>query len=176
MAPVRLISSTVAVALVLLAATPVGARCGSPACRGAGHGPAAHDADHAGFHYLLAHRAEIRRTVTVRPDGVTTLTESDSPEVADGIVAHVRAMAARMKDGRPIHARDPLFAALFEHAGAITIDVEPTSHGARVTETSNDPWVVALIQAHADVVTRFLENGPDEMRRDHAVPPRAGGR
>lgn len=175
MARARLISWTV-VALVLLAAMPVAARCGSPACRGPGRGQAGHDADHAGFQYLLAHRAEIRRTVTPRPDGVTTVTESDSPEVADGIVTHVRAMAARMKDGRPIHARDPLFAALFEHAGAITIDVEPTGHGARVTETSNDPWVVSLIQAHVDVVTRFLENGHDEMRRDHAVPPRPGVR
>jgi hypothetical protein len=129
-------------------------------------------ADHMGFHYLLAHRRQIRRTVAQRPDGVETVTESDDTAVSEGIRTHVRAMKARLEDGRPIHARDPLFAAIFQHAPAITMRVEDTPHGVRVTETSSDPWVADLIRAHAEVVTRFLANGMDEMHRDHAVPPR----
>ncbi len=171
----RAMTASLVVAAVLLAPGLAAARCGSPACRGMGQGPGGpqHDADHAGFQFLLAHREQIHRTVSVRPDGVETLTESDAPDVAAAIVTHVRAMAERMKTGRPIHARDPLFAAIFQNAEAITVDIQPTEHGARVLETSTDPWVAKLIQAHAEVVTQFLEHGHAEMRRDHAVPPRA---
>lgn len=161
-----------------LSARPCGA--GGPGCRGGagkgmgmGMGPGGPGrADQMGFHYLLAHRHQIRRTVTARPDGVETVTESDDPAVSKGIRSHVRAMKARLEDGRPIHARDPLFAAVFRHAHAITMRVEDTPHGVRVTETSGDPWVADLIKAHAEVVNRFLANGMDEMHRDHAVPPR----
>lgn len=125
-----------------------------------------------GFHYLLAHRRKIRRTVVRRPDGVETVTESDDAAVSEGIRTHVRAMKARLEDGRPIHARDPLFRAIFQHAPAITMRIEDTPHGVRVTETSSDPWVADLIREHAEVVTRFLANGMDEVHRDHAVPPR----
>jgi hypothetical protein len=110
--------------------------------------------------------------VTRLPDGVETLTESDDPEVAEKIRVHVRAMDARMKEGRPIHARDPLFAELFRHADAITMTIEPTQDGVRVRETSSDAWVVELIQAHAEVVSRFLANGHAEVRRNHDLPPR----
>jgi hypothetical protein len=33
-----------------------------------------------------------------------------------------------------------------------------TAQGVRVLETSLDPYVVRLIQAHADVVSAFLAN------------------
>ena len=129
-------------------------------------------ADHMGFHFLLANRERIRRTVTDRPDGVETVTESDDPAVAEAIRIHVRAMQARLLEGRPVHARDPLFAAIFQNAAAITMRIEDTARGVRVTETSTDPWVAALIRAHAEVVNRFVANGFDEMHRDHAVPGR----
>ncbi|WP_170229737.1 hypothetical protein [Polyangium fumosum] len=48
--------------------------------------------------------------------------------------------------------------------------IEPTPKGVRVVETSTDPQVVALIQAHADVVTAFLEHGHVEIRKIHPVP------
>jgi hypothetical protein len=169
------------VALAALVLTPVAGRAkpcgrgrGGPGC-GAGIGMdrgGPHDVDHMGFHYLLAHREQIRRAVTRRPDGVETLTESDDPAVADGIRTHVRAMKARLEQGRPIHVRDPLFAAIFQNAHAIAMRIEDTAQGARVTETSSDPWVAKLVQAHAEVVNGFLANGMAEMHRDHAVPPR----
>ncbi len=52
------------------------------------------------FHYLLEHHQSIRREVKNLPDGVETLTESDSPEVAAKIQEHVAAMHARVKTGR----------------------------------------------------------------------------
>ena len=130
------------------------------------------DDDRATFHFLLGARDRIRREVVPLPDGVETLTESSDPEVAEKIRSHVRAMESRLLEGRPIHVRDPLFAEIFRHADAITLTFEPTPNGIRVRETSSDPWVVKLIQEHAAVVSRFLENGHAEVRRNHPLPPR----
>jgi hypothetical protein len=147
--------------------------------RGMGHGPAGgpgHDPQHAAdrdvFHFLLDHRDAVRRTVTLRPDGVETVTESDDPAVAGQIREHVKAMYARVQEGRPIHQRDPLFRALFAHAESLRMQVVDTDRGVRVVETSSDPWLAKLIQAHAQVIDRFLANGRAEVHRDHAVPER----
>jgi hypothetical protein len=122
------------------------------------------------FHYLLEHHKQIRRTVTNRPDGVETLTESDDPDVAAKIQEHVDAMHVRVKNRRPIHMRDPLFAAVFRNADKIEMEWETTDKGVRVTETSDDPNVARLIQAHAQVVNLFVKNGFGEPRKNHAVP------
>ena len=124
------------------------------------------------FHYLVDNRAKISRTIERLPNGVETITKSDDPEVAAGIRTHVAAMHARVKEGRGIHLRDPLFREVFRHADKIRMVIADIEKGVRVTETSDDPYVVSLIQAHADVVGKFIENGHDEMRKDHAVPPR----
>ena len=126
--------------------------------------------DMADFHFLLDHRSEIRRTVTNLPDGVETLTESDVPEVASRLKTHVAAMYARLEAKRPIHQRDPLFREVFAHADQIAVTITPTSNGLRVVETSSDPAVAKLVQAHAEVVNGFLKNGMSEMMKDHPVP------
>lgn len=124
------------------------------------------------FHFLVDNRVKIRRTIERLPHGVETVTKSDDPEVAAGIRTHVAAMHARVKEGRGIHLRDPLFREVFRHADKIRMEIADIEKGVRVTETSGDPYVVSLIQAHADVVGKFIENGHDELRKDHAVPPR----
>jgi len=48
--------------------------------------------------------------------------------------------------------------------------VERTKKGVRVVETSADPHVAKLIQAHADVLNRFIANGFAEVRSNHAAP------
>jgi hypothetical protein len=79
-------------------------------------------------------------------------------------------MYRRVKDGRPIHARDPLFAEIFRNADRITMKLEKTVKGVKVIETSEDPYVARLIQAHAEVVNNFLKNGRLEMMKNHALP------
>jgi hypothetical protein len=141
--------------------------------RGPGGGMRMDDAHHADmrlFHALFDHREEIRRTVTLRPDGVATLTESDNPVVAGMLQTHVEAMIARVKEARPIHQRDPLFREIFRHASKIHAEYERTPHGIRVVESSSDPYAVKLIQAHAEVVSAFIANGHFEMRKNHDVP------
>ena len=128
--------------------------------------------DRKWFHFLLANRDKIKRTITRTEKGVDTLTESDDPEVTAGIQIHVAAMHTRVKEGRGIHMRDPLFREVFRHADKISMEITDTDKGVRVIETADDPYVASLIQAHADVVSLFIENGHEEVQKNHAVPPR----
>jgi hypothetical protein len=129
--------------------------------------------DRKWFHFLLANKDKIKRTITRTEKGVDTLTESDDPEVTAAIQTHVAAMHARVKEGRGIHLRDPLFQEVFRHADMISMEITDTDKGVRVVETSDDPYVASLIQAHADVVRLFIENGYEEVQKNHAVPPRS---
>jgi hypothetical protein len=130
----------------------------------------AHAADMQVFHQLFDHRSEITRQVLLRQDGVETVTESANPEVTRLLQTHVVSMLARVRDQRPIHRRDPLFAELFRYAERIDARHELTNRGVRVIETSQDPYVVKLIQAHADVVSAFIANGRSEMMKNHPLP------
>jgi hypothetical protein len=135
---------------------------------GRGAGPALR-ADQEVFHFLLQHHAEIRRSVKKLENGVETVTESDNPEIAAKIQDHVAAMHERIKAGRGLRLWDELFAAVFQKSAKITMSVEETETGVKVTETSEDPIATALIQAHADVVSQFVARGFDEAHRNHPV-------
>ena len=125
------------------------------------------------FHYLLDYRSEVTRSVKKLEHGVETLTESKNPEVASKIKEHVASMHQRVKEGRGIHMRDPLFAAIFRNTKSITMTVEPTEKGVRVIETSTQPFVAKLIQAHAEVVSKFIERGHSEVQKNHPVPEKS---
>jgi hypothetical protein len=135
-------------------------------------GDGAHAADMQVFHQLFDHRTEIKRQVLKRDDGIETVTESSNPEVTRLLQTHVASMLARVKEERPIHRRDPLFAELFKYTDRIEAKHELTAGGVRVVETSADPYVVKLLQAHADVVSAFIANGRSEMMKNHPLPPR----
>jgi hypothetical protein len=157
----------IAFAIVLLAST-----CARAQPRGPRH-DAERQHDMATFHFLLEHRDDIVRKVTKRPDGVETLTESDNPEVTSKLREHFEAMHKRLKDGRPIHMRDPLFREVFRNADKIKMTVEKTDKGLKVSETSQDAYVVRLIQAHAEVLNQFLAKGHEEVRKNHPVPQKS---
>ena len=145
--------------------------------RGGGHGRAVgadpeFQKDRDLFHFLLANRESINRKVKKLEDGVETLTESEDPKVASAIWDHVESMSKRVENGTPIHMRDPLFAAVFNNADKVSMKLQRTKKGVRVTETSPDPYVARLIQAHAEVVNRFLANGHAEVSKNHVVPKR----
>ena len=129
-----------------------------------------HDEDHEVFQYLLENHKKIKRTVKDLPNGVETLTESDVPEIADKIKEHVEWMEYRIKNTHPIRMRDPLFAELFKHTDKIKMSHEDTEKGVKLVETSEDPYVAKLIQAHARVVSKFTERGFAEAMKNHAVP------
>jgi len=127
------------------------------------------NADQQLIHTLLENRGAIRRQVNKLLNGVETLTETDNNALRPVLVRHVAAMQHRVEEGRPIHMRDPLFRELFRNADRIRMDVQATPKGVRVLETSDDPHVASLIQQHAEVVSLFIRNGYDEVRKNHAV-------
>ena len=159
--------------LLVVAFATSGPVTGQPPGQGKGAGDPAMKADMEVFHFLLDNRADVRRAVKLLPDGVETVTESDKPEVAKKIREHVAAMHRRVKSGKGIHLRDPLFAEIFKNYDKVVMKVEKTEKGVKVTETSDDPYVAKLIQAHAAVVTKFIENGHDEVRKDHPLPEKS---
>ena len=159
---------TQALLIALIAVTPVFGQGGR------GGGGMMHDGAHAAdmqlFHQLFAHRSEITRNVVMRSDGIETMTESMNPDVTRLLQTHVTSMLARVKDRRPIHQRDPLFAELFRYADRINAEYESTTRGVRVVETSDDSYLVKLLQAHAEVFSAFIANGQSEMMKNHPLP------
>jgi intracellular sulfur oxidation DsrE/DsrF family protein len=129
-----------------------------------------HADDHEVFQFLLTNHEKIKRSVKELPNGVETLTESDSPEIAAKIKEHVEWMEYRIENANPIRMRDPLFAEIFKHTDKIKMLHEETEKGVRVTETSDEPYVAKLIQAHAQVVSGFVERGFAEAMKNHAIP------
>lgn len=122
--------------------------------------------------FLVEHRDRIWRAVSTMPDGVEIAMGSPDPKVADLLRRQVRANAVRLKEGRPIAVADPLVTELYRNGPRVVVEMRVTDDGVRVRETSADPWVVKLIQAHAEVVDRCLAVGPDELTRPHPLPPR----
>ena len=122
-------------------------------------------ADMGLVHELLASNREIKRTVTRLPDGIKTQTESDNPQVAQAIKAHVDSMSRRLKDGREFNIFSKTLPVLFENRDKIHSTVQLTDKGAVVTRTSSDPKVVAALHGHADEVTELVRDGMAAMRR-----------
>jgi hypothetical protein len=122
------------------------------------------------FHFLLEHHQQIRREVKELPNGVETVTETDDAQLVAKLQEHVAAMYDRLEKNRPVRMRDPLFAAIFRHADKVSMKLDKTPKGVRVVETSDDPTVVRLIQAHAKVVSAFVARGFDEAHQMHPLP------
>ena len=105
---VRLHASLVVAMLLLGASVPAAAQGG----RGRGMmgggmmNDPAHQADMQQFHFLLDNGARINRVVTVRPDGVESVTESYDPTVAKTIQEHVSSMSARVKEAPGLASRE----------------------------------------------------------------------
>lgn len=122
------------------------------------------------IHALFDDHKKITRTVKNISNGVETLTESDDPKVKALIVEHSWAMKARLEKNQPIRQWDPLFAELFKHAGKIKMELVNTAKGVKVIETSDDAYVVKLIQSHAAGVSEFVHEGVSSMHKEHRLP------
>ena len=102
-------------------------------------GDAAFQADMHLVHEMLAGHDKIKRTVDNLPDGIRTVTESDDPQVAQAIKAHVASMEQRLRDGRIFNLFSPTLPVLFENKDKIKTTVETTEKGSIVTQTSATP-------------------------------------
>jgi hypothetical protein len=128
-------------------------------------GDAAFQADMQLVHEMLQGHDKIKRTVENLPDGIRTVTESDDPNVATALKAHVASMEQRLKDGRIFNLFSPTLPVLFDHKDKIRTEVRMTEKGAVVTQTSADAKVVAALQAHASEVDELARDGMAAMMR-----------
>ena len=116
-------------------------------------------------HGMLNGHENIKRTVTNLPNGIRTVTESDDPQVAQTIKAHVASMEKRLAEGRVFNLFSPTLPVLFEKKDSIRTKVEMTDKGSTVTQTSDDPQVAAALQAHAVEVSELARDGMAAMMR-----------
>jgi hypothetical protein len=128
-------------------------------------GDAAFGADMQLVHGMLNGHEKIRRTVENLPDGIRTVTESDDPQVAQLIKAHVASMEKRLNEGRIFNLFSPTLPVLFDNKDAIKTVVEMGEKGATVTQRSPEPKVVAALQAHAVEVSELAQDGMVAMMR-----------
>jgi len=130
-------------------------------------------------HDLLFNYTRIKRTVTNLPDGIRTVTESDDPQVAQALKAHVASMSQRLQDGREFNIFSNTLPVLFDKRDRIVSTFETTGTGTVVTQTSTDAKVVAALQGHAREVTELVQDGMVAMRRGMmsrmAMGPRGAG-
>ena len=126
----------------------------------------------ANIHGLIDAHASIEREVENIEGGVVTITRATDPELVETLQTHVAQMYALIESGGSIRHWDPLFVEIFEHAEQIVMETELLEDGIRVTETSEDPYVAKLIQAHARKVNEFVERGMEAMHEPTPVPER----
>lgn len=115
---------------------------------------------------LFMRHGQIRRTVTELPNGVRAVTESDDPQTAALIQAHVGEMYRRLDQKRafpyPMSRSVP---AMFAHSTAYRRKLEAIPKGVSVIETADDPAMVAIIHAHAREISGFVREGMPAMMR-----------
>jgi hypothetical protein len=141
-----------------------GGMAGGPMAAGVQHDEA-FQADMGLVHDMLTNHEGIKRSVTNLPNGIRTVTESDDPKVAQTIKAHVASMEQRLKDGRVFNLFSPTIPVLFENKDKIKTTVETTETGSVLVQTSDDPKVVAALQAHAVEVSELARDGMAAMMR-----------
>lgn len=129
-------------------------------------------ADMQDIHVLLSHHESVERTVKQLPNGVETVNTSSDPAVVPMLQKHVRVMHKRLKEKRGIRLMDPLFVAVFENADKIEMSITDLPDGVKVVETSQDAYVVRLIQEHARGVDRFVAEGMEAMHKTTPAPKR----
>ena len=118
------------------------------------------------IHQLFANHEQVHRTVEEIPNGIRAVTESDNPEVTALLQEHVPKMYQRIENrqGIPMMRMSETLPVLAQHRDRYHRQYAMTSRGIIVTETSDDPELVAVIREHAKEVSGFVESGMAKMR------------
>jgi len=119
------------------------------------------------IHLLLNQHEDVRRTVTMNPDGYTALTESEDPAASKALRAHVEQMADRLKAGLRVRQHDPAFSEFVAHYSELAISVNPTKKGLQVVVVGSTPAAIKVAQNHARVVSDFAATGWAGHDRNH---------
>ena len=131
---------------------------------------ARHQHDQEVFHTLLRHHDQIERELTRLPDGIRSLTTSANPEIVSLLHDHVPAMHHRLEENFGLRFWDPAFPEIFAQREKVRMEVTLVPNGVLVEETSEDPNVVTLIQAHGIVVSLFVQRGFAQAQEVSPLP------
>lgn len=129
-----------------------------------------HQHDQQVFHTLLEHHQELKREVENLPNGIRSVTTSENPELAALIIEHAHVMHKRLQEGFGLRFWDPAFPEIFARADAVHMEIRNLPNGVETLETSDDPNVVKLIQAHGAVVSGFVREGFAAAQRPSPLP------
>lgn len=101
------------------------------------------------------------REVTNLPNGIRTVTGSTDEDVMAALSSHVVGMIDRVNEGNDpkIFIQSPTLDLLFQRGEKIETQIEMTDAGIVVTQTSDDPEIVATLQTHAAEVTAMADRG-----------------
>jgi hypothetical protein len=120
---------------------------------------------------LVANRQHIQRNVTETENGIVAFTWSLEDNVSGWIKTHVQQMKALMdSDAEVIRQWDDLFREAFALRDFHHMNVKYNEDGVEVEQVGDNDCAVAIVQAHAAVVSLFIERGQDEIRLNHEVP------
>jgi hypothetical protein len=113
---------------------------------------------------------EITRTVEEIPGGIRTTTQSDSPELAAQLKAHVSSMYSHVEQGAEVMCMSGSLPTLFRHSDGYRRQLTLTATGVIAEETADDPDLIQAIRAHAQEVTGFVREGMPPMMRGMMDP------
>ena len=106
---------------------------------------------------------QINRVVEEIPGGVRTTTESNSPDLAAQLQAHVSSMYNRLGQGSEVMCMSQSLPTLFRNASGYRRQLTFTPTGVIAEETADDPNLVQAIRAHAQEVSGFVRDGMPAM-------------
>ncbi len=114
---------------------------------------------------MFNRHTEITRTVEEIPGGIRTTTQSDAPDLAAKLHAHVSSMYSHVDHGSEVMCMSQSLPTLFRNAGGYRRQLTLTPTGVIAEETADDPALTQAIRAHALEVTGFVRDGMPPMMR-----------
>ena len=101
------------------------------------------------------------REVETLPNGIRTVTRSSDPAVMEALVSHVIGMIDRVETGDDpkIRIQSPTLDIFFARGDRLVTEIDIADAGIIVTQTTDDPELVAALHLHAAEVTAMAERG-----------------
>ncbi|WP_407491989.1 hypothetical protein [Pseudooceanicola sp. MF1-13] len=114
---------------------------------------------------MFRYFALIERDVENLPNGIRATTRTEDEALATALISHITGMIARVEEGRDpqVFIQSPTLDILFERRDAIVTEIEAIDGGLIVTQTSDDPEVVAALHTHAAEVSDMALRGMDAV-------------
>ncbi len=106
---------------------------------------------------------ELNRVVELIPGVVRTTTQSNAPELAAQLQAHVSNMYSHLDQGAEVSCMSQSLPTLFRQANGYRRQLTLTPTGVIAEETADDPALTGAIRAHAREVTGFVQEGMPAM-------------